>query len=311
MTEKKKTSIKKPAKSKTATEEKGGTSGKELTVKSKNELAEIEKGGLFDVATTGESEEWGAGFDFGENAELFKNDFLIPKIWLAQKMSDYLNKEIEPGDFVNSLTLEKLAGPEDGVKFVVVKSFKRWQGFSLDEKGKKNYERDYSGIMTLENANWKYEDTIDGKKIVRSQVNSFIVLIEQDLIAGNPQAYCIDFTRSSRQGGRKLVTDLKNKTSKVFKNGDKSMKLPSPAFVYEVTATEETFDEGDAWCKDIKYISMSNKQAVEMAKEIYEFVKNNESEIEFDDRDVIADTQDSVEAEAHKVTDKVAGTSDI
>ena len=307
----KKAVTKKAASSKTDTEKKEGTSGKELTVKSKNELAEIENGGLFDVATTDTSEEWGAGFDFDENAELFKNDFLIPKIWLAQKMSEYLNKEIVPGDFVNSLTLEKLAGPEEGVKFIVVKSFKRWQGFSLDEKGKKHYERDYSAIMTLKNANWLYEETIDGKKIVRSQVNSFIVLIEQDLIAGNPQAYCIDFTRSSRQGGRKLVTDLKNKTAKVFTINDKKVKLPSPAFVYQVTATEESFDDGDAWCKDIKYLSMSNKQSVEMAKEIYEFVKNNEDQIEFDDRDVIGDTQDSVEAEAHKVTDKVAGTSDI
>lgn len=301
---------KKVSTTKKKTTKKTATEKTALTVAGGNDLETIEASGLGDVALFDDSESWGAGFDLDENADLYKNDLLIPKVWLAQKMSKFLGgkENITPGDYVDSLTLRRVATCEEGLNFVVVKSFKKWQAFSFDEKGKKVYEKDYSATMTTKNADWKYEETVDGKDIVRSQVNSFIVLLERDLIANNPQGYCVDFTRSSRQGGRKLVTSLKTNTSKIFENGEKKFKLPASAFVYSMTAFEHEFDEGATFCKDITYKGLSNKAAVKMARDVYEFVKNNESEIEYDERDVLDENKAHV-APTHETT--VTGTSDI
>lgn len=210
-----------------------------------------------------------------------------------QALSEYLktNKELNLGDFVSSLTGQLIGTPQDGIKFVVVSTCKKWQGFSVDSKGNREYERDYSGIMTTKNANWPYEEVIDGVNVVRRQVLSYYILLEQDFAAGTPQLYCLDFAGTSKPGGRQLVTSIRTNTSKTFDIKGKSMRLPSAAFVYKMTGHEESFAKGDAWVKDIELVGYSNKDVINRAKELSEFVKLNADRIEFDERDVISEAK--------------------
>ena len=226
----------------------------------------------------------GAGADINE---LFKNDLLIPKIWLMQSESELIKEKkagLKIGDFVSSLTDEKLAGPDEGLKFVVVKLFKKWQGFIVDRKGNKTFSKDHSGIMTLKNANWSYEEELGANTLTRRQVICAIVLLERDIIAQNQQPYCLDFYGYSKQGGRKLVSSVKSSTSKII---DGKYQLPSYAFAYSLTAKEESNDKGTFLSKDITGIGYSSKEAVLMGRDVYEFVKNNEDQIEIDERDVV------------------------
>ena len=138
--------------------------------------------------------------------------------------------------------------------------------------------------MTLKNANWKYEEEMGVNTLTRRQVICAIVMLERDIKAGNPQAYCLDFYGYSKAGGRKLVTNIKQATSKVI---DGQFRLPSTAFSFAVTAKEEANEKGKFFSKDITGVGYSNKEAVRMGKEMYEFVKNNEDTIEIDERDIL------------------------
>jgi len=283
----------------------GGTKkpSTEVTKKGDSPLAALGDG-LLDVAIAEGGESWGAGSDLSDNSDLYQNDFLIPKIWQVQAMSEILkdkNSKARQGDFINSLTGDILSNSEEGLRFVVVSTFKKWQAFSLDDSNNKVFESDYGGIMTLENANWPYKEELDGKSISRRQVNSFIVLLEEDVKQRNPQPYCIDFAASSKKAGRILVTAVKNSTDKWYEGPNGPMKLPAAAFAYEVKGHIEKFEKGECYVKDIKGVGHSNKSAVEMAREMYDFVKQNEQAIRFDERDIV-DEDGTVNTTSAKVS---------
>ena len=232
-----------------------------------------------------DGEAWGAGADLDEQGAIYTNDYLLPKLWVMQALSEQLkvDKELEQGDIINSLTGEVVCLKGEELEFVVVRSYKRWQGFRILANGKKEYVKEFSGIMTLENANWPYEFTENGVNCRRRQVNSFIILLKKDILANNPQPYVIDFTSSSRQGGRKLITALKNLNNRDF--GGK--KLPSAAALFSVYTKIQDFADGSCYVKDINFKGYTNKQVLAMARTVYEDVKAHAGEIEFDDRDVL------------------------
>ena len=265
-----------------------------------NELLALEEKELAELAILGEGEAWGAGADLEDNASLYKNDYLLPKIWVMQAMSEQLkvNKDLEQGDAINSLTGDLIAPQGEKLEFVVVRSFKRWQAFKLLASGKKEYFKEGSGVMTLENANWPYEFTHEGINCRRRQVNSFIVLLKKDIMANNPQPYVIDFTSSSRKGGRKLVTALKNLNAREI-NGQ---RLPSAAACFSMVTVSHDFPDGSCHIKDINFESYTNKATLTMAKKVYQETKDHAGEIEFDDRDVL---------ETEKADAATANASDI
>ena len=126
---------------------------------------------------------WGAGADIDAAKEIFSNDYLIPKLWLIQSMSQLrIDGMANEGDFCNSIDGKIITDGETPLTFVVVNTFKRWQTFKIKENGKKEFVN--SEAMTLENANYKYEFELDGFNHTRRQVLGFTVLLGKDLDKG-------------------------------------------------------------------------------------------------------------------------------
>lgn len=238
---------------------------------------------LADVAIVEGTESWGTAKDLKGQESVFSNDLIIPKLRLLQGSSDWVKSreyEHQAGDYVNSLTEEILGNPEKPIRFVVISMSKRWQFFWQQiENGKVKdvYDREYSTLVTPQNVGLPYSGQIDGKEYRRRQVLCFTILLERDIIAGNKQPYNIDFAASSKKGGRILYSDLSAFTSKVHTVGGKNYTLPSAAAAYELTTSEEMFDDNSVWVKNIKPIGHSSKEAVLMARELYKFIDGNDA----------------------------------
>lgn len=239
--------------------------------------------------------------DVAENRELFSNDILIPKVWLTQAMSDHRKQhDIKEGTFVDSQTLEVLTGVGEVLRFVVLKTFKRWHTFELVKKGsdvKKEFVS--SEIMVWgKNHDLKYQDTVDGKDVVRRQVISAYVLLEKDAKLGVNKPYIIDFASSSKGAGRIMVSDVATLNNR---------GLPSFVGFFEMTAEEENFEENTAWVKKMKFGGYCPKEAMPFLIECYKSLGEIENQIVIDDNDLIKGEGET----GSKAEKNVTGKADV
>lgn len=224
-----------------------------------------------------EGEAWGAGADIAENKELFVNDYLIPKLWLIQSMSQLrLDGLANEGDYCNSINGKKLSNGEDPISFVVVNTFKRWQTFKINEKGKKEFVE--SETMTLQNANYNYEFTRDGMPHTRRQVLSYTVLLGKDLENGVKRPYVLDFAGSSKRAGRVLITEI---------NEVRDAGYPSAVLLFNITSKSEKNDDGQFFVKEVQKIGVTNPEVVTKAREVYEDLKINADQVVVDESDLL------------------------
>lgn len=239
----------------------------------------------------------GIKLDIEDNKELFANDILIPKIWLVQSMSDLRkDKKADEGDFVDSQTAEVFTKAGEVLRFVVLKTFKRWHTFEV--KGDKK-EFVSSEIMVFgKNENLKYEETVDGKDLVRRQVISAYVLIERDVRNKINKPYIIDFASTSKQGGRVIVSDI----ATLNKAG-----LPSFCAFFEMDAVEESFERGDAYVKKVKFGGYMAKETIPFLIDARKNIDTIENQIIIDDNDLIKSAEPEVaDAKVNKKADKAS-----
>ncbi len=230
------------------------------------------------------------GVDLGvvDNLSLFENDIIMPKIWLTQAMSEFRKaKKAEEGDYVDSQTGEVLAAEGTDLRLVVLKPFKKWQTFKL-VNGKKEYLS--TEVMVFgKNHALPYEETVDGEAIVRRQVISAYVLVERDAMQGLNKPYIIDFASSSKFGGRKMISDIKTLND----NG-----LPSFMGFFKLGSSEQKFDDGSAYVKDVKFGGYLPKKLIPFLKSCAKNLGEIENQIVMDDSDVLKPTNKTNKAAA-------------
>jgi len=240
----------------------------------------------------------GVKLDIADNNEVFKNDILIPKIWLVQNMSKVREeKKAEEGQFIDSQTLELLADEGEVLNFVVLKTFKRWHTFELKkEKNKVKKEFVSSEIMTVQNINLPYEETKDGKDLVRRQVISAYVLVQKDVEKGINRPYIIDFASSSKLGGRSVVSNIKTLNNS---------GLPSFVAFFRLNSKLTPFEEGSAFVKETQFGGYLPKELMPFLLDCYKGIEIIEDQVVIDDRDIIdTTTTDEVETKVNKKAKK-------
>jgi len=218
----------------------------------------------------------------GDDKEIFSNDIIIPKVWLTQQMSDEFKEgKAKLGDFIASVSKDILAPKGTKLPFIVLSMFKRWHTFEvIQEKGKVKKQFMSSVVMTTENKNWKYQETVDGKDIVRRQVISAYIVLVDDVKKGYKTPYVIDFASSSKGAGRALVTEVAT-----LENAN----LPSWVGWFNLDAHEESNDDGDFLVKDVDfggYLNMENTKLMEFVRECYDYIIIHKDQITIDDSDV-------------------------
>lgn len=281
------------------------TTKKKTTKKEENNLPALTEAGLTSSALATHAnydltQFEGVGLDISDNKEIFKNDILIPKIWLIQAMSELRKqKKADEGDFVDSQTGEILAGEGETLNFVVLKTFKRWQTFKLVKEGNKTKKEFVSSELIIlgKNENLPYEDVIDGEDVTRRQVLSAYVLIERDAVMGLNKPYIIDFASSSKHAGRKMVSDITTLNNN---------KLPSFVAYFKMTSKEQNFDDGSAFVKDVNFGGYLPKTSIPFLVSCYKGIDLEDNTVEIDDRDIV-ETNTTPKKETN-VTKKVQNT---
>lgn len=232
-----------------------------------------------------DGEAWGAGADIDEAKEIFSNDYLIPKLWLIQSMSQLrIDGLANEGDFCNSIDGKIISNGEAPLNFVVVNTFKRWQTFKVNEKMKKEFVS--SEAMTLENANYKYEFELDGFNHTRRQVLGFTVLLASDLEKGLRRPYVLDFAGSSKRAGRVLITEI---------NELRDAGYPSAVLAFAISSKMEKNDDGTFYIKEVKKIGVTSPAVVEKARAVYDDLKINADQVVVDESDLLNKTKTKVE----------------
>lgn len=231
--------------------------------------------------------------DVVDDMDLFKNDIVIPKIHLIQAMSELRKaKKANEGDYVDSRSEQILLAEDSDQEFlpiIVIKTFKRWQDFKM-VGDKKEFVK--SQIMTLENANLPYQETVDGVDITRRQVISCYVLLGDDAQKGIVKPYIIDFAGGAGKGaGRALVSDIKvlNTDKKDPRTGTLVRKgMPSWVAWFKLGQEETTMNDNDFNAKTISFGGLLPQDMWGFLKDANDEVKalmQNDA-VEIDDRDL-------------------------
>lgn len=237
--------------------------------------------------------------DIVGNEEIFQNDILVPKLWLMQASSELVKQEKrKQGQFINSLTEEVIGEKGEVLRFIVLRSFKRWQTFKLKHEGHKvKKEWVSSEVFVLgKNENLPYEETINGETYVRRQVISCYVLLEQDAIKGINRPFVVDFAATSKKGGRVIVSDIST---------IESAGLMCYCVFFEMYSKNETFTDGDAFVKNVKLGGSITEKAWPFLNDCRKSIITLSNQIEIDERDIIQDGDKDRMDDTSNVAEKV------
>lgn len=253
--------------------------------------------------------------DVVDDMDLFKNDIVIPKIHLIQALSELRKqKKASEGDYVDSRSEQILLAEDAEQEFlpiVVIKTFKRWQDFKM-VGDKKEFVK--SQIMTSENANLPYQETIEGEEITRRQVISCYVLLGDDAQKGIIKPYIIDFAGGAGKGaGRALVSDIKvlNTDKKDPRTGELIRKgMPSWVAWFKLGQYETTMNDNDFNAKSIEFGGMLPQSMWGFLKDANDEIKalmQNDA-VEIDDRDLHESAKEATSTASSDVTDEANAT---
>ena len=215
--------------------------------------------------TVGELIDFGTTWDFGATPDA--SDIQIPKLMLMQPLSDLVTTgKAKSGDIVNSL--EGNVVSSESVDVIVFDSYKTVQTFIDGE-----YEK--TEAWNTEIGNLPYEETLQGKKINRTHVLNFYVLLKSEIATDTAFPFVVSFKRTSMQTGRKLMTLITKM---------RMFKKPSCAAVFRLGRTLEKNDKGSYYVWTIDQKESATMNDVVAAKLWVDQLKTKKAVV--DDKDI-------------------------
>ena len=196
--------------------------------------------------------------------EINKDDLLMPRILMMQKMSDLVEEQkAKAGELVDSLTEEVLCGPDETLEIIP---------FHSETIYKEMHNGEFHSIVPY-TQKMAHEEMVNGVKIESDLVIQVFVLIPQDGLDDIP--YVISFKRTSRKAGQKIVTQFyRNSVVKQppcavsWKLTTKKVSGDKGAYhVYDVTKSRKTTQEEMAKAFIFNQAVLSGKRKVDYAVE--------------------------------------------
>lgn len=204
------------------------------------------------------TESWGT-------EDLDSSDIVIPRLLLTQAMSKVVAAgKANPGEIVNSVTGERLAGKQEQLELILIDTFKNW---IITNKPKGGNKFEYQEVVSWKDGNpsWPFETVnADGSTTRRYQQINFYVLDAARLSDAGALPLLLTFRSSSYKTGKKVSTFGAN--AKLYKKplGYKIVKLGSVSetndmgtfnvFTAELgrTTTQEELEKAYNWYKVVR-----------------------------------------------------------
>jgi len=186
------------------------------------------------------------------------SDIVIPKIACAQAMSkSVIDGDARFGDFMDSMTMEKLGDLKNPVNFIPFFMKKLW---IVSKKDGGDWKFLKTEEVTLMNGGRSYFEVEDGVEYKNELVYNFYVLREGDFTL----PYIISFKGSSKKAGLLLATQMYTKNARLGKcpaanvfalSGKKEDGEKGTYIVLSVSvvrdSTEEEMNEAFEWNKTL------------------------------------------------------------
>ena len=187
-----------------------------------------------------------------------QTDMIIPRLMLMQALSDFVSKgSATPGDIVESINGEVVAKKTQPLEVIAIVTHKEWWKFEMVQNKWEFRERVPYGPH---NADWKYEETVNGTNWRNDAALNFFVILPNRL-DGLP--HLLTFRRSNYYAGKKLSTHFQISAMK---------KMPPAASVFTLQSQSTTVDKNTFWTFDIKKSRESTKQELATAYEWYQML---------------------------------------
>lgn len=176
------------------------------------------------------------------------SDIVIPKLLLMQQSSQYVAAEkAKLGDFVNSLSGDKLGSIVEPIEIIPFFHKKSWDIVNKDDNN--SYIRNEP--FTPENADLPWEDKEDGMNIKRIKRLDFFCMVPKQLAAGSLLPMVVSFKSTSYKTGAIILTEwseTKAKNDMLKKAGRlNELKLPfSKSFI--LSGIKLTNDKKQTYC---------------------------------------------------------------
>lgn len=211
--------------------------------------------------------------DFGMG-QVSGSDIVIPKILVMQKMSDAVDREVAvEGDFLDSVTEEKLGSIKEPLDFIPFHLTKTWVVQKVVDG---DYRYDRTEDVTPQNENRQWEEVIGGEKYRFQKSYNFYVLLAND----PSMPYVLAFRSTASKTGRALATQM------YVKNRAQG-KVP-PAYVMELGGVKEKNDKGSFVIPSTKVKRAATNDEILAALDWYKTL--NTKSVKVDDSDEHTDT---------------------
>ena len=177
--------------------------------------------------------------------EISKDDLLMPKILMMQKMSELVEEQkAKPGELVDSLTEEVLCAQGESLEIIPFRSETIYKEMRAGEF--------HAVIPATEKL--PLEEMIDGVKVERDLIIQVFVLIPVPGLDDIP--YVISFKRTSRKAGQKIVT-------KFWRH--QMAGLPSCAVSWKLSVKKVAGDKGAYYVYDTTLSRKSTQEEIAKA----------------------------------------------
>lgn len=188
-------------------------------------------------------------------------DVLIPKIFLAQKMSKAVDAEkVKPGQFYRSTSLDVIGDGKTPVEMLILSQFKTW---TVEKKKGERYEYEKILPYTPADANLPWDFTEDGETKRRNETFNYYVINVKDIAEGAVLPAVISFRRTQISCAKSIASYLM-----LMKN----YKSPACTYVMEFTSTLKENDFGSFHVPEAKKGRRATIEEMTIAKQWFDAI---------------------------------------
>jgi len=224
------------------------------------------------------------------NELILASEILIPRLLLMQGLSEFVSSgDARSGDFIKSLTKEKVGDAKTPVQFIPLTYTTNW---ALSEQVGNKFEYRMNEPLTAANVNLPFEYDVNGVKWRRAKTVNLYALLPSDIVkekeameealktGGLPDPdtalmpVLITFRITSYKAGQKVLTHFA-RCAKFNVRGYVS--------TLSLTCTQEKNDKGTFYVMDVSQSGSTEKSFLPTCEEWYKTLTGGAANIQVDD----------------------------
>lgn len=217
--------------------------------------------------------------EFKEDFQIDSSDILIPKILLMQPASEAVaDEKAALGDYINSVTLEKVGSIVQPFEFVPFWHNKVWDIVNKDENNE--WMRTEEFKPGEDNLPWEFKDEA-GTNCARIKRLNFFGFIPEKVAQGEILPMILSFKSTSYREGTKILTQWKLNMSK---------NVVPFASSFEIAGEKRKNEKNQSYCVAnvmLKTPAVSDEM-LNLCMKWYKDIKHTKVQVKVDDSDLKA-----------------------